>query len=101
MAEFLRAVGRRNRYDRGFHLGHGAYRGALQQLRRSPRSRLRGRPAAHRTAVLHQWRGVEVRAEVNPKPQIPNPKSKKSQRGTERWDLGFGIWGLGFAQPAN
>jgi len=33
--------------------------------------------------------------EVNPKSQIPNPKSQKLQIGI-CWDLELGIWDLGF-----
>ena len=37
---------------------HGAHRGALQPLRRPPRSRVPRRPAADRRALLHQRRGA-------------------------------------------
>ena len=40
-----------------------AHRSALPPLRRSPRPRLRGWPAAHRPALLHERRRDEVRAE--------------------------------------
>ena len=61
-----RAFLRRSRihwHDRGQGLRHGAHRSALQPLRRTPRPRLPGRPAADRAPLLHQRRGVDLRAD--------------------------------------
>ena len=46
-------------------LRHGAHRSALQPLRQPPRPRLRGRPAADASALLHQRRGDELQGGVN------------------------------------
>ena len=43
---------------------HGAHRSALRALRRTFGSRISGRPAPHRRALLHERRGAEIRAEV-------------------------------------
>ena len=39
---------------------HAAHRGPLQPLRRPPRPRVRGRPAADRAALLHERRGDDL-----------------------------------------
>ena len=48
----------------GHDARHDARGSALQELRRPSRPRVRRRPAAHRTALLHERRVAEVRAEV-------------------------------------
>ena len=40
---------------------HGSSRGALPQLRLAPRPCVRGRPAAHRRALLHQFGRARLR----------------------------------------
>ena len=62
LAELLRAARRRRRLDGRRQPVHAAHRGPLQPLRRTPRPRLRGRPAADRSALLHQRRRAELRA---------------------------------------
>ena len=44
-------------------LGYDAHRSPLPPLRRPSWPRLRRRPAAHRPALLHEWRGAQVRAQ--------------------------------------
>ena len=49
-------------------LRHGPHRGALQPLRQPSRPRVRGRPAADASALLHQRRGDELPAGVRTTP---------------------------------
>ena len=61
LAQFLRAAGRRHRLDGRPQLRHDPDRSPLQPVRRPPGPRVRRRPAADRTAVLHQRGGAEFR----------------------------------------
>ena len=47
------------------HAWHDARGSSLQELRRPSRPRVRRRPAAHRSALLHERAFAEVRTEVN------------------------------------
>lgn len=62
MAKLLRAARGLNRDNRRSQSFHDPDRGALQPLRRTPGTRVRGRSSAYGIALLHQWRGVELRA---------------------------------------
>ena len=54
----------RDRFDGRRQPLHAPHRGALQPLRRPPGTRLRGWSAADRAPLLHQRRGIELRAAV-------------------------------------
>ena len=56
-------AGRGRDHDRS-QLRHGPHRGALQPLRQPPRPRVRRRPAADASALLHQRRRDELQAGV-------------------------------------
>ena len=74
MAKLLRAAGRRDWLDRSIAaFGMDRTEGALQQLRRSPGSRVRRRSAADGLALLHQRRRAEFQAseEVVDESQVP------------------------------
>ena len=64
LAELLRAARGIHRHHHRSRLRHDAHGSALQPLRRPSRSRLRGRPAADGTAVLHQRHRVEFRTPI-------------------------------------
>ena len=64
LAELQRSGRRSGRDHDRPQLRHGPHRGALQPLRQPSRPRLRGRPAADPSALLHQRRGDEFQAGV-------------------------------------
>ena len=99
LAELLPADrARRRRGARRRQPPHAPHRGGLRPLRRPPRPRLRGRPAADRPALLHERRRAQPRAEagvacrplavgpMDSRPSIarqdpPRPTGEKALRG--------------------
>src|SRR6185503_16276180 len=62
-AEFLAAdLARERQRERRQHAGHDAHRGRMPPLRCASRPRVRRWPGSHRAALLHEFRGAEVRA---------------------------------------
>ena len=69
--------------------------------RRLATKRRRSVIAAMPAPATAQWIGVrsvkdQRHPRSNPKSQVPNPKGDRTQLGVQSWDLGLGIWVLGF-----
>ena len=56
---------------------HDAHRGPLQPLRRAPRARVRRRPGADRSALLHERRRHEVRARRRDKYRVATDRRRR------------------------
>ena len=74
-------AGRDRHHDRP-QLLHDPHRGALQPLPRPSRPCVRRRPGADRLALLHEWRGAEVRA-ADARPVLKLPAKSAAWRQKE------------------